>query len=385
MVPLGELMAPKSKTVNPAKVPDESFELYSIPAFDAGCPEVALGEAIGSSKKVLEPGDVLLSKIVPHIRRVWAVGEGTGRRKIGSSEWIIFRTDQATPGYLRHLLASDPVYIEFMRTVSGVGGSLLRARPSLVANINVPLPPVEEQRRLAAILDAADELRAKRRESLALLDSLTDSILRRLLDEASGADWPIISLGEIGEIQGGLQVTRARARFPIEVPYLRVANVYRGRLDLREVKCIRVTKSELERTSLVAGDLLIVEGHGNRAEIGRVGRWNGEVDVIVHQNHLIRARLDTAVARPRFVEAFLNCPVGRQSLLRAARTTSGLNTISTSDVKSALVLLPPLAVQKQFTSEVDEVARVRSRSVDQLDDLDSLFSSLQHRAFRGEL
>jgi type I restriction enzyme S subunit len=70
LVPLGELMASKSASVNPATVPNEMFEVYSIPAFDVGCPDAVLGKAIGSPKRILEAGDVLLSKIIPHIRRV---------------------------------------------------------------------------------------------------------------------------------------------------------------------------------------------------------------------------------------------------------------------------------------------------------------------------
>lgn len=162
-IELGDVIASKVGTVDPAKHPDELFDLYSIPAFDSGEPEVVSGSDIGSAKQVVAPGDVLLSRIVPHIRCAWVVGKTRGRRILASGEWIVFRGEQVHSDYLRHVLMSDSFHAQFMRTVSGVGGSLLRARPAYVAKIAVPLPPLPEQRRIAKILDKADALRAKRR------------------------------------------------------------------------------------------------------------------------------------------------------------------------------------------------------------------------------
>ncbi|BBU58449.1 hypothetical protein KU6B_47140 [Mameliella alba] len=138
MVPLGEFMPSRIPSVNPAKHPDEVFELWSIPAFDEGKPEVVPGSEIGSSKKCVEPGDVLLSRIVPHIRRSWVVSPATENRQIASGEWITFRSDEFDGRYMRHMLTSDPFHVEFMKTVAGVGGSLLRARPEGVKQIKIP-------------------------------------------------------------------------------------------------------------------------------------------------------------------------------------------------------------------------------------------------------
>ncbi|EQD36840.1 type I restriction/modification system specificity determinant hsdS, partial [mine drainage metagenome] len=91
-IELGEVMASKSGSVDPAKFLDEIFDLYSIPAFDRGEPEVVAGREIGSAKQIVGPEDVLLSKIVPHIRRAWVVGANRGRRIIASGEWIVFRS-----------------------------------------------------------------------------------------------------------------------------------------------------------------------------------------------------------------------------------------------------------------------------------------------------
>ena len=136
----------------------------------------------------------------------------------------------------------------------------------------------------------------------------------------------------------------------MEVPYLRVANVLRDRLTLDHIKLIRLTEAELMRTRVQPGDLLIVEGHGNPTEIGRAAIWDGQIPTCVHQNHLIRARPDRALLEPGFAVAYLNSSSGRQHLLRRGKTTSGLNTITTSDVKDCTMLVPPIGLQRKYSA-----------------------------------
>lgn len=170
-IPLDQIMAARSDSVDPSKCPGEVFDLYSVPAYDSGCPEVLAGQDIGSAKQVVQPGDVLLSRIVPHIRRAWAVNNHRGRRMIGSGEWIVFRSKRFCASYLRHLLVSDQFHARFMQTVSGVGGSLLRARPAQVADIEIRLPDLSEQQRIARLVDQADRLRRTRRFAVKLSDT----------------------------------------------------------------------------------------------------------------------------------------------------------------------------------------------------------------------
>ena len=176
MVTASELILKRGGSVNPSKFPEETFELLSIPAFDKNEPEILLGSEIGSSKSCIEPGDVLLSKIVPHIRRCWVVPEKSEYRQIGSGEWIIFRDDRFDKGFLKHFLTSDIFHRQFMNTVAGVGGSLVRARPAEVERIEIPLPPLAEQKRIAAILDKADAIRCKRQQAIQLADDFLRAV-----------------------------------------------------------------------------------------------------------------------------------------------------------------------------------------------------------------
>ncbi|GAA3669484.1 hypothetical protein [Microbacterium marinilacus] len=245
----------------------------------------------------------------------------------------------------------------------------------------VPQPAVPEQRRIAAILDASDEVRAKRRAQLAHLDELPQALFHEMFDGVQAEH----QLEEVAQVQGGLQVSAKRKALPECVAYLRVANVHRGRLRLDEVKTMRATRVEIERTRLTSGDLLFVEGHANPHEVGRVAVWPGADGVFVHQNHLIRARLDRGKCLPVFAAHWLNSSQGAGHFQRYGKTTSGLNTISTGVVKSAPIPLPSLSLQQEFAAKVEAIHAERARVAHALETDDELFAALQHRAFRGEL
>lgn len=257
----------------------------------------------------------------------------------------------------------------------------------ILNEVAVPLPPVQVQRRIADILGKADAIRRKRQEAIGLTESLLRSAFLEMFGDpvTNPKGWTVAPIGDVAEVQGGLQVTAKRKSQPIVVPYLRVANVYRDRLDLNEIKEIRVTENELERVRLQRGDILMVEGHGNRNEIGRSAVWDGSIDPCLHRNHLIRVRVSPKRALPEFVSAYLNSPGGRRQLFRFGKTTSGLNTISTGNVKATTLLLPPLAKQSGYIDVLNRVAHMRGRLHDTAEHLTELFSSLVQRAFRGDL
>jgi len=168
---------------------------------------------------------------------------------------------------------------------------------------------------------------------------------------------------------------------PLDVPYLRVANVHRAKIDLREIKRIRCSQAELDRTRLAAGDLLVIEGHGNPTEIGRVGIWSGEIDICTHQNHLIRVRCMKNTLDPTYLWAFLNSAAGRQLLLRQGKTTSGLNTISVANVKSVRVPVPPFDLQLKFASRVADLTSLHATMALGTDRATQAFRSILAGAF----
>jgi type I restriction enzyme S subunit len=200
--------------------------------------------------------------------------------------------------------------------------------------------------------------------------------------------WTWTTLSQLSEIQGGIQKQPSRKPAQNSYPFLRVANVLRGRLDLSEIHQIELFKGELEKLRLAAGDLLIVEGNGSPSEIGRMAIWRGEIENCVHQNHIIRSRLLGGML-PAYVAAYWNSRLGASSVLKVASSTSGLYTLSVSKVGRIPIPLPPLAEQERIIAEIERCLSVNDELDSQLEAnvkrAERLRQSVFKSAFQGKL
>ena len=331
-ISMGDIALRKGGSVDPKKHQSEVFELYSISAFDAGTPDVVAGSAIGSSKKAVRPNDVMISRIVPHIRRVCIVKPSNGYRQIASSEWIVFRDDRIWPNYLRWVLVGDIFHSAFMRTVSGVGGSLLRARPAQVFKIRIPLPPLAEQQRIAEILDAADALRAKRRETLAQLDALLQSTFLDMFGDPVRLGWTMATVEAVASSQRGAIRTGPfgsqllHSEFVDEgIRVLGIDNAVANEFREGEPRFITAQKYEkLRRYTVRPGDVLITI----MGTCGRCAVVPDDICTAINTKHLCCITLDRGRCLPEFMHAyFLGHPIARRYLERSAKGAimSGLN------------------------------------------------------------
>ncbi len=296
---------------------------------------------------------VLFGKLRPYLRKIALPGQSG----CASTELVPLLPDAARldRGYLFHWVRRQHVIDALM--AKNTGARMPRADMSVLLDMAIPLPPLDEQRRIVGLLDRAAEIRrradAARAKARAIIPAL---FLDTFGDPAKNPKgWQVAELAKHADVQGGVQVSAKRATLPVELPYLRVANVMRGRLDLSEIKLIRVTASEGRRTNLVRGDVLVVEGHGNPNEIGRAAVWDGSIAGCIHQNHLIRVRPALDSLTSEYVETFLNSDVGRRILIQNGKTTSGLNTISTRNVKEVGIPLPPMALQVLFAEQIQRI------------------------------
>jgi type I restriction enzyme S subunit len=335
-----------------------------------------------------ERGDVLMAKITPCMENGKAalVDDLSTDRGFGSTEFHVLRPRAGVDArFLFYLIWNQRFREEAAKHMTGSAGQK-RVPASYLKHARVPPVEPREQRRIANILYRADAIRRKRKEAIALTGELLRSAFLEMFGDpvTNPKGWPVKLVGDVAEVAGGLQVTSARSENPIPLPYLRVANVYRDRLDLNEVKEIRVTPGERGRALLRPGDVLVVEGHGNADELGRAAVWNGEIADCTHQNHLIRVRGNAHCLMPAFLSACLNSSSGRAQMLKLGKTTSGLNTISTNNVRSVRVVIPPLALQGRFEEVVRRARDLSARMHQQRYDED-LFNSLVARAFSGTL
>ena len=382
MISTGDIALRKGGSVDPKKHQDEVFELYSIPAFDAGAPEVVAGSAIGSSKKAVQPNDVMISRIVPHIRRACVVGPAKGHRQIASGEWIIFRDERIWPKYLRWQLVGDVFHSAFMRTVSGVGGSLLRARPAEVFKVEIPLPPLAEQKRIARILDAADALRAKRREALAQLDTLLQSTFLDMFGDpvTNPMGWEKPPLEDLCEKV--IDCPHSTPRWSGSgVICLRTSNLGKGEWNWADTRfVIEEDYTERTRRSEILPNDIILSREGT---VGVLALVDEGMRLCMGQR-LVQLRVNDSQLDPRFLLNLLlhDLAPERLSRLIAGSTSKHLNV---KELRKLPVLLPPLDLQRRFAVIVASVEQQKAGQRAHLDELDTLFASLQSRAFRGEL
>lgn len=286
--------------------------------------------------------------------------------------------------YLLHVLKSRVRSI----VASGVGGAQPNISQGIVKNLLLPVPPLAEQRRIADVLDRADALRSQRRAAIAELDTLTQAIFLDMFGDpvTNPKGWAEkMLLGGAADIVSGVTKGRSPAGKPTRaVPYLAVSNVQDRALDLTTVKTLEATESEIQRYKLEPFDLMLTEG-GDPDKLGRGTLWAGELPECIHQNHIFRVRLTSCELTPLFLSWLVGGPRGKRYFLQAAKQTTGIASINMKQLRSFPLFVPPLELQQNFARRVDEVEKLKAAQRSSLAELDALFATLQHRAFRGEL
>jgi len=380
-VPAAELMLKRGGSVNPANYPDETFELLSIPAFDRGEPEIVKGKAIGSSKSCVQPNDVLLSKIVPHIKRCWVVPAPQGTyRQIGSGEWIIFRSGKVHPPFLRHFLTSDIFHKKFMNTTAGVGGSLVRARPTEVGNIEIPLPSLPEQKRIAAILDKADAIRRKRQQAIQLADDFLRAVFLDTFGDPvtnpKGLD--ITSIGELCDVVTGATPLRGGDEYyGGDIPWVKTGEVdgyviYKTEENITH----KALSSSNCKLNPVGSIVLAMYGQGKtRGKVGILG-------VEAATNQACAVIKPSSKIMMEYLYFYLQISY---EALRSLGQGAGQPNLNLSIVKGFPVPLPSEIDQMRFVKVCQSVGRFKKISFAVARDSSEFFSALSQKAFSGQL
>ncbi|MEI2582585.1 restriction endonuclease subunit S [Scytonema sp. PRP1] len=287
-----------------------------------------------------KPGQVLFGKRRAYQRKV-AIADFEG---VCSGDIYVFESANPKvllPELLPFICQTDRF---FDHAVGTSAGSLSpRTNWTSLANFEFALPPLEEQRQLVNILSKIDYTLESLQAVAQQATNLQDAYILEKIKHISQAS-PNILLNDIADVQYGLTVNAKRRNTIVQAPYLRVANVQRGSLDLSEIKLIGKLDGD-DAFILQKGDVLIVEGHADANEVGRSAIWTDENTEMLHQNHLIRVRCQPSVCS-EYLCAFLNSSIGRCYFRANAKSTSGLNTLNSTVVKNIKVPLPSLREQK---------------------------------------
>ncbi|WP_084977565.1 restriction endonuclease subunit S [Plesiomonas shigelloides] len=256
-----------------------------------------------------------------------------------------------------------------------------------LTKIEIPLPPLAEQKRIAAILDKADALRRKRQQAIELADQFLRSVFLDMFGDpvTNPKGWEVQTLSDIATVRSG--VTKGRKldeKKTVFVPYMRVANVQDGHIKLDDVQEIEVLETDVERYSLSPGDLLLTEG-GDPDKLGRGAVWHGEVTPCIHQNHIFCVRANGSIVHPEFLSAQIGSQRGKRYFLKVGKQTTGIATINKTVLSAYPAIVPPMDKQIKYVSVVEKVRASLSNVFASDAEMSALFDSISHQAFSGQL
>jgi type I restriction enzyme S subunit len=263
---------------------------------------------------------------------------------IGSHRFPTFRPDptRLEPRYLLGFLRTEFGLDLLGRVSPGGAGRNRTLNRNAFLDQDIALPPLEDQQKmvarveeLASRIHGARTLRHQAREEVEVLVASYANLV--LTNEAKR--WPTCALEEVAEIRSGVTLGRRLEGQTVRLPYLRVANVQDGHLDLSEIKQVEVLESEAEKWRLLNGDLLLTEG-GDWDKLGRGAVWRGEIKHCIHQNHIFCVRTRGATVLPEFLAALISSPIGKAYFQQASKQTTNLASINQRQLKAGVSAYP---------------------------------------------
>ena len=196
--------------------------------------------------------------------------------------------------------------------------------------------------------------------------------------------WPLRSVAELAEVGTGVTLGKDMSGFDsVEMPYLRVANVQDGHLDLTEIKRVSVKRSEVDNYCVLPGDVLLTEG-GDLDKLGRGTIWRGEIPDCLHQNHIFRVRADNKQLLAEYFALIIESDIAKRYFLRVAKRTSNLASINKTQLRAFSFPVPPTVEEQQrIVTTVMAAKRRHQALVKKLDALRRLKRSLMQDLLTG--
>ncbi|MCB1133159.1 MAG: restriction endonuclease subunit S [Verrucomicrobiae bacterium] len=354
--------------------------------------------------------DILFAKITPCMENgKGALAKGlTNGIGCGSTEFHVLRAKEDNcPGFIYQVAQSHAIRQKAEMRMSGSAGQQrVQAEFFKTHRVHIPKPP--EQRRIAEILTTVDEAMEQTEALVGKLEQMKAGLMHDLFTRGVTPEgklrptrqqaphlyhetplgwipkeWEVKPLGHLSEIVSGVTLgSKLTITGGVRVPYLRVANVQDGHLDLATMKTITIKKTEIEKYSVLPGDFLMTEG-GDPDKLGRGAIWTGDVALCLHQNHVFRVRCDQSRLTPEYLRSLVGSPYGKAYFLRVAKQTTGIASINKTQLGNFPVQLPPLAHQRAFLEKLAGVQSVIEQQETASAVADSAFQALLHLAFPG--
>ena len=334
-------------------------------------------------------GDLLLVRAIgslDHLGKCFVAYPGRQKWAF-DSHLMRLRFDQIRvhPEFVYHFLTSPVGQHEFLKH-SRRSAVQFNINTKELARIRMPLPPLEQQTRIVAILGKAEAMRRKREDAVRLTEELLRSIFLEMFGDPirNERNWSIVKVSDAGGVQLGRQRAPQFQTGKFTRPYLRVANVFEDRIDLTDILSMDFNESDFATFRLKHSDILLNEGQSTEL-VGRPAMWRDDRPDCCFQNTLVRFRADPRRTEPEFaLEVFLFY-LRKGQFARISSKTSNVAHLGAGRFAEMPFPLPPLKLQQVYATKRRAAHSLLERRRQQLERSAELTAALVQRAFRGDL
>jgi type I restriction enzyme S subunit len=371
-------------TGNTPSKSEESFFGGDIPFISPS--ELELGY-VSTAKQTLTQKGANVSRLIPaNSVMVCCIGS---LGKVGITAVPVVTNQQINSLVVNQKLAC-PLYVYyFCKTLKNTLNDMAPKTTVAIVNktkfsaLQIPLPPLDTQQKIAGVLEKADQLRKDCQQMDQELNSLAQSVFIDMFGENLVS--PHYLLGDVSNVVSGVTKGQKHVnKVVVKAPYMRVANVQAGYLNLNEIKDIEVKESDVDKYKLEVGDVLLTEG-GDHDKLGRGAIWNGEVENCIHQNHVFRVRLDTSLYTSEWLNGYLKTTFAKRYFLKCAKKTTNLASINITQLKGLPMPKIDMNSQEEFERILNVINQqiITNRQVQE--EYSEHFNALMQKAFKSEL
>ncbi len=394
--------------------PDYAFEYLEISNVDyfgvidpSAIERVTFELAPSRARRIVQKGCTVISSVRPNLQAVAHFADDVSDLVCSTGFNVVKAAEGLHPRFLYYGVLAEASRQYFEATATGVGYPAVADKD--FNSLRVTFPSYEEQQRIAAYLDASctviDAAVAAKRKQIETLDALRAATLQRVITrglmpegplvetrnawlERIPAGWSLVQLKRLAQVHGGLTLGKSYEGLEVvEYPYLRVANVQDGHLDLTDVTSLEVPPAVAEGVMLRPGDVLMTEG-GDLDKLGRGTVWEGQLAPCLHQNHVFAVRCFPHKLLPHFLAYVTASRYGRDYFEATGKRTTNLAATNATKVGAFYIPLPPLAEQKRLVQYLDtEIGRLKAIQEiigKQIDTLTAYRKSLIHECVTGQ-
>jgi type I restriction enzyme S subunit len=390
-VPLGEVLNKSEEWVD--LKPERVYREVTVRLWGKGVTlrrEATGAEIAGRSRLLVRAQQFIVSRIDARNGAFGLIPESLDGA-IVSSDFPAFTPNPSRllPEYLSWM-SKTADFVDICKRSSEGTTNRVRLKEDRFLRTSIALPPLDEQRRIVARIEALaakiEEARGLRQEAAGDAEKLVASEISHLFSKGERNGWTSGKLGDY--VTDASYGTSEKTNDDSSgTPVLRMGNIQNGRLDLRGLKYLHLNERERSALLLAEGDILV--NRTNSAElVGKCAMFDGDGDYSF-ASYLVRVRLDRTRADPRLVTAFINSPTGRAYMFSERKQMTGQANVNATKLKALPISLPPLPVQRRIVAYLDslqaKVDALKRLQAETAAELDALLPSVLDKAFKGEL